>query len=88
MSRVSDPDERNPEGKPPETEGDSKAAAELSSSLETAEVLARLYGWSADRARGYSDGIAYRVNGIQPSRYLLVGIDDYAVGFRAGYYKR
>jgi len=88
MSYVPDPDERNPEAKPPEAEGDLKASAELPNSLEKAEVLARLYGWSADRARGYSDGIAHRVNGIQPSKYVLVGIDDYAVAFRAGYYKR
>jgi len=88
MSRVPDRDERNPEAKPPDTEGDSKALTELSESLEAAEVLERAYGWSHDRTRGYLDGIAYRVNGIQPSKYLLVGIDDYAVGFRVGYYKR
>jgi len=88
MSGASDPGERNPAPKPPETEGASKASAELSTSLEASEALERAYGWSADRARGYLDGIAYRVNGLQPSKYLVIGIDDYAVGFRVGYYKR
>src|SRR5258706_12656863 len=43
---------------------------------------------SIARARGYSDGAACRRRGDLPSTYARVGIDDYCVGFRAGYFVR
>ena len=52
------------------------------------EELETPYGWSPDRARGYVDGVACRMGGNGPSKYMLVGIDEYALGFRAGYYNR
>lgn len=38
--------------------------------------------------RGVADGAAFRAQGAPISPYLSVGIDDYALGFRAGYYQR
>jgi len=52
------------------------------------EELEAAYGWSPDRARGHADGVACRMGGKRPSKYVLVGIDEYALGFRAGYYNR
>ncbi len=37
---------------------------------------------------GFTDGQAARANNSALSAYLRVGIDDYARGFRAGFYKR
>lgn len=34
------------------------------------------------------DGLARKSRGIEPGMYLRVGIDDYARGFRSGYYSR
>jgi hypothetical protein len=45
-------------------------------------------GWTMDRAAGYLEGQRYRQSGLELSAYLLVGIDDYARGFRAGYFER
>lgn len=68
---------------------DPQAAAALPSLLETkAKLLKTVYGWTSDRTRGYVDGAACRVHGKPPSKYALVGLDDYALGFRAGYYNR
>ena len=50
--------------------------------------LETTYGWSPDHARGYADGVTCRMRGGLLSKYLLVGIDEYALGFRAGYYNR
>ena len=55
---------------------------------ERSKVLAEEAGWSLDRAAGYLEGERYRKHGMELSAYLKVGIDDYARGFRAGYYKR
>ena len=55
---------------------------------EKSKVLAEEMGWSLDRAAGYLEGERYRTGGMEPSAYLKVGIDDFARGFRAGYYKR
>jgi hypothetical protein len=57
-------------------------------SKEKFKVLAETHGWSHDHARGYVDGEAFRRQGRKPSKYLLVGIDEYCLGFRAGYYER
>jgi hypothetical protein len=37
---------------------------------------------------GYSDGQAARIRNQALTAYLRVGIDDYAKGFRAGFYDR
>jgi hypothetical protein len=55
---------------------------------EKHRVLAEANGWSLEHAKGYVDGEAYRLRGKRPSKYALVGIDEYCLGFRAGYYER
>ena len=57
-------------------------------SKEKFKVLAEANGWSLDYARGYVDGETVRQRGNKPSNYVLVGIDEYCLGFRAGYYER
>jgi hypothetical protein len=55
---------------------------------QNVEVVATIDGWSPDRARGYFDGETFRLQNQTPPRYALVGIDDYCLGFRAGYFNR
>jgi len=55
---------------------------------EKTKVLADRNGWSLARAEGYVDGEVHRRRGLTPSRYMQVGIDEYCLGFRAGYYER
>lgn len=55
---------------------------------EKTKVLAERNGWTLSRAEGYVDGEAHRRRGLAPSRYVQVGIDEYCLGFRAGYYDR
>lgn len=57
-------------------------------SKEKFKVLAEANGWSLDYARGYVDGETFRLRGKSPSHYVLIGIDEYSRGFRAGYYER
>ena len=57
-------------------------------SKEKCQVVAERYGWSLERARGYVDGEICRLRSKKPSKYALVGIDEYSSGFRAGYYER
>ena len=45
-------------------------------------------GWSIARAQGYMDGESSRRRGKSPSKYVLVGIDEYCLGFRTGYFER
>jgi hypothetical protein len=52
------------------------------------QVLAERNGWSIARAQGFVDGEMSRRRGAAPSTYAQVGIDDYSLGFRAGYYER
>ena len=52
------------------------------------QMLAEKYGWSIARAEGYCKGEAARRRGDTPSTYTIVGIDEYALGFRAGYFLR
>jgi hypothetical protein len=56
--------------------------------LSEVQVLAERYGWSITRAQGFVDGEMSRRRGAPPSTYARVGIDDYSLGFRAGYYER
>ena len=55
---------------------------------ERSKVLAEHNGWSFARAEGYLDGESSRRRGKPPSRYALIGIDEYCLGFRAGYFDR
>jgi hypothetical protein len=55
---------------------------------EKTKVLAEKNGWSLAHAEGYVDGEAYRRRGMTPSKHAQVGIDEYSLGFRAGYYDR
>ena len=55
---------------------------------EKIKVLAERNGWSLLHAKGYVDGETSRRRGMAPSVYAQVGIDDYCLGFRAGYYVR
>ena len=57
-------------------------------SKEKFKVLAAVNGWPLDYARGYVDGETFRLRDKKPSKYVLVGIDEYCLGFRAGYYER
>jgi hypothetical protein len=43
-------------------------------------------GPSASYANGVADGQSARAEGSSLSLYLQVGIDDYAKGFRAGFF--
>lgn len=55
-------------------------------SREKSRVLAENNGWTLAWAEGYIDGEHSRRRGVAPSRHILVGIDDYSLGFRAGYF--
>lgn len=55
---------------------------------EKVRVLAEKNGWTVPRAQGFLDGEGARRRGQKPSRYAQVGIDEYSLGFRAGFYER
>jgi hypothetical protein len=57
-------------------------------SKEKIKVLAERYGWSPAFAEGFLDGESYRRRGTPPTTYFQVGLDEYCLGFRAGYYER
>ena len=57
-------------------------------SKEKCKVVAEKNGWSLERAKGYVDGETLRQRAKKLSPYALVGIDEYSLGFRAGYYER
>ena len=57
-------------------------------SKEKSKVLATRNGWSLAQAEGYIDGEIFRRRGKTPSMYAQIGIDEYCLGFRAGYYER
>ena len=38
------------------------------------------------RAKGYVDGRLWRERDLPPTKTNMTGIDDYACGFRAGYF--
>src|SRR5687768_328987 len=56
--------------------------------LSKVQLLVEVNGWSLARAQGFLDGEVSRRRGGAPSAYAKVGIDDYSLGFRAGYYER
>jgi len=47
--------------------------------------LAEKNGWSEAFAEGYIDGKAARTNGAQTHRYPVGDLDEYRMGFLAGY---
>jgi len=55
---------------------------------EKCRVLADSMGWSLSHAEGFIDGETHRRRGLAASRSALIGIDDYSLGFRAGYFER
>ncbi len=55
---------------------------------EKSQILAEQYGWSLSAARGYVDGETFRRRRKAASDDVLVGIDEYSLGFRAGYFNR
>ena len=55
---------------------------------EKVKVMADRNGWSLPHAKGFVDGDMARRRGAIPSKYAQVGIDEYSLGFRAGYYER
>ena len=55
---------------------------------EKLKVIAENNGWSLAHAEGFVDGEASRRRGKPPSKYALIGIDEYCLGFRAGYFER
>ena len=57
-------------------------------SREKTKVLAEKNGWPLAMAEGYVDGETCRRRGKAPSAYARIGIDEYSLGFRAGYYER
>jgi len=57
-------------------------------SEEKVKVLAEKNNWSLNHAEGYIEGETFRRRGMTPSKYAQIGIDEYSLGFRAGYYER
>ena len=55
---------------------------------EKVKVVAERNGWSHAHAKGFVDGDRTRRRGAAPSKYAQVGIDEYSLGFRAGYFER
>jgi hypothetical protein len=53
-----------------------------------AQTLAEHLGWPLESAEGYVDGEGFRRRRRDPPENFLVGIDDYSLGFRAGFYGR
>jgi hypothetical protein len=57
-------------------------------SEEKSKLIAERNGWTLAFAEGHVAGESMRRSGKVLSMYALVGIDDYALGFRAGYFQR
>ena len=52
------------------------------------KVLAEKNGWTLAHAEGFVDGESFRRRSKRPPNYVLIGIDEYCQGFRAGYFER
>jgi hypothetical protein len=52
------------------------------------QMLAEQYGWPLSAAQGYVDGETFRKRHRPATEHVLVGIDEYSLGFRAGYFNR
>ncbi|HTD89481.1 MAG TPA: hypothetical protein VK663_02375 [Burkholderiales bacterium] len=57
-----------------------------SPSQEKYKILAQQNGWSPAYAQGYVEGELARISDTKPAHYAVVGIDEYCLGFRAGYF--
>jgi hypothetical protein len=57
-------------------------------SKQKSKALAESNGWSVARAQGYVNGELFRRRGKRPPYYLVIGIDEYCLGFREGYFER
>ena len=55
---------------------------------EKIKWLAASKRWSLAQSEGFIEGDACRRRGSMPSKYAQIGIDEYSLGFRAGYYER
>jgi len=89
MASVPAPNGQNPAANPAEKEQEVQTVARLPSALEKkAELLKTAYGWTYDHAKGYVDGAVCRMSGNPPSNYVLIGMHEYASGFRSGYFDR
>ena len=55
---------------------------------EKHRALAERNDRSIEFSQGFVDGEAHRQRGKSPSPYVLVGIDQYCLGFRSGYFER
>ena len=55
---------------------------------QKSKVLAENNGWSVDFAEGFLKGEYSRRNSARLSPYAMVGLDDYCLGLRAGYFER
>lgn len=65
-----------------------KADNVRSLSEEKCAALSEQNGWPLAFAEGYIGGQTERRRGNQLSSYVMTGIDQYALGFRAGYFER
>jgi hypothetical protein len=57
-------------------------------SEQKSRALAEKNGWSVEFAEGFLKGEYSRRCGARLSAYGTVGLDDYCLGFRAGYFER
>jgi len=57
-------------------------------SEEKYTALSEQNDWPLAFAEGYIAGQSARWRGTPPSSYVVVGVDQYALGFRAGYFER
>ena len=57
-------------------------------STEKSKLLAEQHGWSLAHAQGYVDGETSRRLGKVPTLHARVGMDEYSLGFRAGFFER
>ena len=55
---------------------------------QKSRALAEKNGWSVEFAEGFLKGEYSRRCGARLSAYGTVGLDDYCLGFRAGYFER
>jgi len=51
-------------------------------------ILAEQNGWSTAYTEGYLQGRYHQRLGKPPAAYMRVGIDEYPLGYRAGYFER
>ena len=57
-------------------------------SEQKSKALAETNGWSPDFAAGFLKGEYSRRSSVRLSAYAMVGLDEYCLGFRAGYFER